>query len=288
MDIRQILVPVTGTDAGLPGLDAAFEVGRYLGAHVEALHARRNARETLAYIGEGMTGAMIEELITTAEQESETLVQRAEKDFAAACEGANFERTDARGEDNGSTAYLRIEVGREEDLLATRGRVADLIVVTRADKSAEAPVRTTLEAAVLESGRPVFVAPPNGIAKPMTGVAIGWNGSAEAARAVGHAMPFLVKAEQVAVISVEEGVRPGPSADDLVEYLAWHGVAASTDALMADYRLTGEAILTEAMAIEAGLLIMGAYTHTRLRRMIFGSATEYMFGEADIPVVMMN
>ena len=60
MDIRQILVPVTGTDAGLPGLDAAFEVGRYLGAHVEALHARRNARETLAYIGEGMTGAMID------------------------------------------------------------------------------------------------------------------------------------------------------------------------------------------------------------------------------------
>ena len=288
MEIRQILVPVTGTDAGLPGLDAAFEVGRYLGAHVEALHARRNARETLAYIGEGMTGAMIEELITTAEQESETLAQKAEHDFAAACARAEFERTEARGEDNGLTAHLRIVVGREEDLLASRGRVADLIVVTRADKGAEAPVRTTLEAAVLESGRPVFVAPPGGFAKPMTGVAIGWNGSAEAARAVGHAMPFLVKAERVAVISVEEGVRPGPSADELVESLAWHGVAATTDALKADYRSTGEAILTESTAIEAGLLIMGAYTHTRLRRMIFGSATEYIFGEADIPVVMMN
>ena len=288
MEIRQILVPVTGTDAGLPGLEAAFEVGRNLGAHVEALHARRNARETLAYIGEGMTGAMIEELITTAEQESEMLAQRAEHDFAAACNSAKFERTEARGENNEHTAQLRIEVGREEDLLATRGRVADLIVVTRADKSAEASVRTTLEAAVLESGRPVFVAPPDGITKPMTGVAIGWNGSAEAARAVGHAMPFLVKAEQVAVISVEEGVRPGPSADDLVEYLAWHGVAASTDALKADYRSAGEAILAEAVAIEAGLLIMGAYTHTRLRRMIFGSATEYMFGTAEIPVVMMN
>ena len=288
MEIRQILVPVTGTDAGLPGLEAAFEVGRNLGAHVEALHARRNARETLAYIGEGMTGAMIEELITTAEQESEMLAQRAEHDFAAACNSAKFERTEVRGENNGHTAHLRIEVGREEDLLATRGRVADLIVVTRADKSAEASVRTTLEAAVLESGRPVFVAPPDGITKPMTGVAIGWNGSAEAARAVGHAMPFLVKAEQVAVISVEEGVRPGPSADDLVEYLAWHGVAASTDALKADYRSAGEAILAEAVAIEASLLIMGAYTHTRLRRMIFGSATEYMFVTAEIPVVMMN
>ncbi|MFQ5959425.1 MAG: universal stress protein, partial [Alphaproteobacteria bacterium] len=97
MTIRKILVPVTGTDAGLASLDAAFHVGRHLEAHVEGLHAQRNARDALAYIGEGMTGAMIEELITTAEQESTALAQRARRDFAAACERAGFEQTEAKG-----------------------------------------------------------------------------------------------------------------------------------------------------------------------------------------------
>ncbi len=283
MDIRTVLVPVTGADSGLAALDAAFEAARRLGAHVEGLHAHRNARDALAYIGEGMTGAMIEELIATAEQESAALDRRARGDFAAACEKAGFDQAPGK-----LAAQLRVETGRENELIALHGRVSDLIVVARAGKDAEAPMRATLEAALLESGRPVFVAPPDQPAKPLTTVAVAWNGSAEAARSVAHALPFLAKAERVAVISVEEGLRPGPSAADLVAYLALHDVVATADALKADYRSTGEALLAESKEIGAGLLIIGAYTHSRLRRMIFGSATEHMLGAAEIPVVMMH
>ena len=59
MSVRTILVPVTGHDEGLACIEAAFKLGAHLGAHVEGLHARRDARDALAYIGEGMTGAMI-------------------------------------------------------------------------------------------------------------------------------------------------------------------------------------------------------------------------------------
>ena len=284
MEIRSILVPVTGTDAGLASLDAAFQVARHFGARVAGLHTQRNARDALAYIGEGMTGAMIEELITTAEHESAALAERARGDFAAACERNGFEQA-ATG---APAASLSVETGREEELIALRGRVADLIVVARAARDAEAPMRVILEAALLESGRALFVVPPNGIQQPLSSVAIGWNGSAEAARAVAHALPFITKAERVAVISVEEGLRPGPSADDLIAYLGLHGVTASTEALKAEYRSTGEALLTEARGMGAGLLVMGAYTHSRLRRMILGSATEYMLDAADIPVVMIH
>ncbi len=283
MTIRKILVPVTGTDTGLASLGAAFELGRHLDAHVEGLHAQRNARDALAYIGEGMTGAMIEELIATSEDEAAALARRARDDFAAASDKAGFGPAPAK-----RAAELRVETGREDDLIARHGRVADLIVVARAAKDADAPMRATLEAALLESGRPVFVAPPEQLEHRLASVAIGWNGSADAARAVAHALPFLAKAERVAVISVEEGVRPGPSAADLVAYLALHDVAATTDALRADYRSTGEALLAESKEMGAGLLVIGAYTHSRLRRMIFGSATEHMLGGAEIPVVMMH
>lgn len=288
MEVGKILVPVTGTDAGLVSLATAFDVGRYFSARIEGLHARRNARDALAYIGEGMTGAMIEELITTADQESTALAQRARQDFAAACEKAGFEQTEAKPKGDRLTAHLRLETGRDEDLIALRGRVADLIVVTRAAKDAEVPLRAMLEAALLESGRPLFVVPPEGAAKPLTTVAIGWNGSAEAARAVARSLPFLKKAEHVAVIAVEEGLRPGPSADDLIEYLSLHEVAATLHEMKTEYGSTGETLLAESNELDAGLLVMGAYTHSRLRRMILGSATEHMLGASSVPLFMTH
>ena len=133
MNVRTILAPVTGSDEGLACIEAAFQLGAYLGAHVEGLHARRDARDALAYIGEGMTGAMIEELITTAEEESDQSTRNARRDFSAACEAAGFEETDRGGVDvgvpGGLTAQLIIETGPEDELIALRGRVADLIVV---------------------------------------------------------------------------------------------------------------------------------------------------------------
>ncbi len=283
-----ILVPVSGTDAGLSSIDAAFDVARHVGAHVVGLHARRNARDALAYIGEGMTGAMIEELITTAEQECVAQAQRARHDFSAACEKAGFAQTERRSAPQEPTAHLVIETGGEDELVMTHGRVADLIVVTRAARDSDPQLRATLESALLESGRPIFVVPPEGMRQPLACAAIAWNGSAEAARAVAHALPLLARAERVAVIIIEEGVRPGPSADDLVAYLACHDVAATTHSMTSDQHRVGEALLADAREMGAGFVVMGAYTHSRLRRMIFGSATEYMLGAADLPVVMMH
>lgn len=288
MDIRKIIVPVTGTDAGLPSLNAAFTIARHLGAHVEGLHARQSARDSLAYIGEGMTGAMIEELIATSEQEGARLARRARGDFAKACETADFEQTEAMRGAGEPTAHLRLETGREEELIGVCARVSDLVVIARAARDSEVQMRAALESALLESGRPLCVIPPNGISGSLANLAIGWNGGAEASRAVSHALPLLAKAERVTVIQVEEGLLPGPLASDIVDYLAWHGIDATVHKARSQSRSTGEALLEDARNIDAGMLIMGAYTHSRLRRMIFGSATEHMLGEADIPVFMMH
>ncbi len=288
MNVKTILVPVTGPDEGLAGIESAFHLGTLLGAHVEGLHARRDAREALAYIGEGMTGAMIEELITTAEEESVQSTQRARRNFSAACEKAGFEQTERSDVPGALTAHLMIETGPEDELIALRGRVADMIVVTRVAKDGDPGMRATLEGALLESGRPLFVTPPEGWRGPLSSAAIAWNGSAEVARAVSQALPLLAKAEMVFVILIEEGLRPGPSAADLIAYLARHGVAATVHATESNHLPTGEALLSDARAVEADFLVMGAYTHSRLRRMIMGSATEHVLGAAELPVLMIS
>ena len=145
-----------------------------------------------------------------------------------------------------------------------------------------------LESTLLECGRPLLVVPPEVIATPPGNVAVGWNGSAGAARAVAHAMPILAQAERVTVIAVEEGMMPGPTAEDLVDYLAWHDVTATLHSMRSEHRSTGDLLLADAKAVGAGMLVMGAYSHSRLRRMIFGSATEHMLSAADISVLMMN
>ncbi len=287
MNVRTILVPVTGTDEGLACNEAAFKLGAHLGAHVEGLHARRDARDALAYIGEGMTGAMIEELITTAEEESDQSTRRARQDFSTACEAAGFEQTERYGGAGALTAHLMIETGPEDELIALRGRVTDMIVVSRVAKDGDPGMRATLEGALLESGSTLFVAPPEGIGGPLASAAIAWNGSAEAARAVSQALPLLAKAEKVSVLIIEEGLRPGPSADDLVDYLAHHDINAMIHPTQSNHLPTGEALLVDARAVEADFLVMGAYTHSRLRRMIMGSATEHVLGAAELPVLMM-
>ena len=101
------------------------------------------------------------------------------------------------------------------------------------------------------------------------------------------ALPLLDKAERVSVLLIEEGLRPGPSADDLIAYLAHHDINATIYQTQSNHLPTGEALLVDARAVEADFLVMGAYTHSRLRRMIMGSATEHVLGAAELPVLMM-
>ena len=82
-------------------------------------------------------------------------------------------------------------------------------------------------------------------------------------------------------------MRPGPSPDDLVAYLARHGIAATIHDTASNHLPTGEALLSDAETVGADFLVMGAYTHSRLRRMIMGSATEHVLSTAALPILMI-
>ena len=53
-------------------------------------------------------------------------------------------------------------------------------------------------------------------------------------------------------------------------------------------RSTGQAILAEAQRDGVDLVIKGAYTHSRLRQMIFGGATTHLINETTLPVFMAH
>jgi len=143
---------------------------------------------------------------------------------------------------------------------------------------------TALEASLFDSGRPLLMAPPTPPKVLGQNVLIHWNASTETARVILMAMPILRKAKRVTLLGVEGHIVPGPSVKDAVAHLEANGVTATEKMVTPRSGRPGEAILAEAKAQGADLLIKGAYTQSRLRQMIFGGATSHILGAAELPV----
>jgi nucleotide-binding universal stress UspA family protein len=161
-------------------------------------------------------------------------------------------------------------------------------VLGRPEQRLSGPRPLTLDSALFDSGRPVLIAPPAAPAALGSTVVIAWNGSTETARVIAFALPVLKRAEDVVVLTVEGSGVPGPSGEDVAAYLAGHAVRARTLAAEPGKRTAGEAILAEAEALGADLLVKGAFTQSRLRQIIFGGATRHILENANIPVFMAH
>jgi nucleotide-binding universal stress UspA family protein len=166
-----------------------------------------------------------------------------------------------------------------------RGSLARVYDVTVLSRPGNRGARmSALEAALFDSGHPVLMAPPTTPKTLGESITIHWNASTETARVMLLALPILRKAKRVVLLSVEGHIVPGPSSKDAVGYLEANGVAATEKSVVPRSGRPGEAILAEAKAQGADLLIKGAYTQSRLRQMIFGGATSHILGAAELPV----
>ncbi len=192
---------------------------------------------------------------------------------------------------DGPTAGWREETGDRIRVVGDYGRLFDLIVVGRTASPATERWVPVCEAALFESGRPVVVAPPKSPHAIGRNVLLAWNGSTETARTIGLGMPLLLAAEAVTVLSVtgaSGGMVPGPDGEQVAAHLVRNGVKATAKTLKAQGRSAGEAILGEAVALGADLIVKGAYTHSRLREVIFGGTTRHILAAAPVPVLIAH
>lgn len=286
MAIRKILVAVDGSPGGRIAAETALTVAKSFGAHVEALHVRPDPRDAVPLLGEGVSGAMVDELIVLTEQETQARAKAAKAMFDELCHTHGLRITDRPAA--GPSGAWSEATGRADDLVVARARLADLVVVERPMAESEAVAGMILNAALFEGGRPVLV--PAGTVPPQIGrhVAVAWNGSAESARAVAGAMSFLQGADAVTVLTAGSAVTSADRAQDLVDYLAWHEIAARRGAVTPEDGPVGARILEACESAGADLLIIGAYTHSRLRELIMGGVTRHVLAHAGIPLLMAH
>lgn len=175
-----------------------------------------------------------------------------------------------------------------DEFVGSYGRVFDLIVLGRPGPEPQHPRTPPLESALFESGRPVLIVPASPVRPVGDNVLIAWNGSTEQARTIACALPILMGAKQVTVLTVEGAMTPGPSGEQAARQLRLNGIPAVARSIAAGAGGAGEALLAEAKSLGCDLLVKGAYTQSRLRQMIFGGTTRHILANATLPVLMAH
>lgn len=293
MSINTILAPLSGGTSDPVTIQTAFQVAASFSAHVEVLFARIPPTEAVPLVGEGVTAGMIEQLMQTAENELLDREAAARECYDAARRALDVDERDVPTPDGRASASWRCDDGRERDVVAVASRLADLVVLSHEGRAFDdARLSATLEAALMGGGKPLLLAPPEPIGEPAGGigrsVCIAWNGSLQAARAVTGARPFLKRADSVSILTVATSRTDVSVGHRLRQYLAWHGIDAINRPLNAESRSVGETILEATASDGADLLVMGGYTHGRLREMVFGGVTRHVLNHAGIPVLMAH
>lgn len=185
----------------------------------------------------------------------------------------------------------RMVEDEHRDALLLLARYADLAVVGM--EGGDSPtVRGLPQYLAMQGARPVLVVPPGYDDRPIADiVVVGWDGSAQAIRAIAGAMPVLARARNVRLAVVnpdqESGLHGEEPGADMALYLARHGVPV--EVLVEQTRLpAGEALLGIAAASTAGLLVTGAFGHSRYRQIVLGGVTRLLLERATLPVLLAH
>ena len=145
-----------------------------------------------------------------------------------------------------------------------------------------------MKAALYGAGRPVLICPaqlePD--ATFAQHVAVGWNGSLPAARAVASSLDIVHAAERVSILTGGKVQSHGPTVDELVAYYRLRGITA--EVVQFEGKDPATKLLETSKSIGASLLIIGAYSHSHETEMLFGGNTERIVDQTEMPVLMAH
>lgn len=289
MTIRKILAPVSGSPRDAEALHTAFRLARDLPAHVTVMFARMSPSESVPMVGEGVSSTVVEQLMTTAEQEWTRRATVARRHFDECKEKHGLPQRSAPSDPPVASVDWLEESGREDGVVRRLSLVHDLILLpNQTGSDDDLQFTLTFEGTLMAGCRPILLAPK--IAGDTIGksVAIAWNGDVPVARSVFAALPILTRADHVHVLTAGTNKTEEEAGTSLADYLAWHGITANTHRLDTNGRKVGPAVLETAVELDCDLLVMGGYGHSRMRELILGGVTRYMLSNATIAVLMAH
>lgn len=279
MDYKDLLVHLDGTDAGKARTDAAVALAAAWDAHLTGLCLM--AEPVIPpMLGIAIGADVLERQRAETTAEGEAILARFREAGAAA----------------GIATEARFEMAPIDTLprrFARHARHVDLSIVGQPPPTNGVDETMLVEAAFLETGRPALLVPYIGARDmPPRRILVAWDGGREAARAIGDALPFLRRADDVSLIVVDPAALGGrigeePGAD-MARHLARHDVKVTVRAVATGGLAVGDVLLGEAADWAADLLVMGGFGHSRLRELVLGGVTRHLIEHMTVPVLLAH
>src|SRR6056297_3734623 len=249
------------------------------GAHLDVLCLGVD-RSQSGYYYAGASAIVLQETIARAQEEAEAIEAKARKVLG------------------GSALRWSVEAGVSQlaDLgrhVAARARFSDMVILPQPYAEGRgAELEPVTESALFEGRTPVMVTPKKSApVTPPARIMLGWTQSSEALGAVRAALPLLKRADLVHVVVIDPPSH-GPNRSDpgglLSQYLARHGVKVEIDVLSKTLPRVSDVMRRHVTDIDADMIVMGAYGHSRFREAILGGATRNMLETCEVPVFMAH
>lgn len=277
MGYKTILVHCDASRGNAARLKIARELAERFEAHVVGVHVRQ-AFQAPAF--------------TDAGPAMDTLYRAYETGLQADEAAAAKQFREAVGQAGYSSEWRSVD-GYPGQVLIGQGRCADLVVVGQADPEAgpKDPPSDLAEEIVMAGERPVLIVPFIGAARPPgRTVLLCWNDSREAARAATAALPVLKAAQRTIVLVIDppEAAEPQEPGADVAHWLARHGVKVTVQRDTAADTDVGGVILSRAADLDADLIVMGIYGHSRLRERVLGGASRTLLASMTVPLLVAH
>jgi len=288
--MKSILVLAGGSDTDELVFATALAAARLFSAHLQFVHIYVNPGQAAINTPhvEFASGAALVDALRQLQNRADDRSAAAAHHVHEFCNQAAIEMVDVPRVSHAVTATWREEHEDARQRLLFHARHSDLVVMGRADRPNGLPP-DLLEHLLMECGRPVLLACRKPAPNLVGTVMVCWRETADAARAVMAAMPFLTRAVRVVFAAVNERSEDFEAAvDDVASQFRWNGVATEVQVVCANGEPTAEILRRLAKSCGADLLVMGAYGHSRLRERIFGGCTQAMMQYADLPVLLLH
>ncbi len=181
-----------------------------------------------------------------------------------------------------------VVLGAGLDAAAAEARYYDLAVLPWSGETVAAQDMT--QSVVFGSGRPAILVPPSARPAPLDHIAIAWDASRVAARALGDALPLLAEGGVISVLTVrdEKPLSGSNLADALASSLVKRGFNATPLETTLGKQTIAEALQDLALSNGAQLLAMGGFGHSRIRDFVLGGATKGILTQLRLPILLSH
>jgi len=288
--MKTFLVLIEGNAADLAVLESAFTLAKTMNGHVDALHVSLAASDAAEYApnSDFARGDGLRNSLQTLHARAETSANTARQAFVACCERYGVIEAGSAGNRPRLTARWHTETSEALERLIETARHRDLVIAGHPSSGHLWP-RRLIESLLIETGRPLLLIPPGAELRGIRTVTLCWKEDAPSARALTAALPLLLHAKKLGIVTVREGpAQTLESGRDLAEQLARHGMDASAELLWESGKSPIGHLRAAAAAQRADLMVMGAFSHSRTRELLFGGCTQAALDGIDRPVFLLH